>query len=167
MKENPSQAFMTVVEDHKALIYKIARMYARNSEDQSDLVQEIIFQLWHSFEKYDPAFRWSTWIYRIALNVSISFYRREKQRQKLSAPMPEHVFQIENEENTLQEDIRLLYQFIRELKEIDRAMIILSLDGNPQKEIAGILGLSETNVSTRIARIKNRLKQKFESFKNK
>lgn len=167
MKENPSQAFMTVVEDHKALIYKIARMYARNSEDQNDLVQEIIFQLWHSFEKYDPAFRWSTWIYRIALNVSISFYRREKQRQKLSAPMPEQVFQIENEENTLQEDIRLLYQFIRELKEIDRAMIILSLDGNPQKEIAGILGLSETNVSTRIARIKNRLKQKFESFKNK
>lgn len=167
MKENPSQAFMTVVEDHKALIYKIARMYARNSEDQNDLVQEIIFQLWHSFEKYDPAFRWSTWIYRIALNVSISFYRREKQRQKLSAPMPEQVFLIENEENTLQEDIRLLYQFIRELKEIDRAMIILSLDGNPQKEIAGILGLSETNVSTRIARIKNRLKQKFESFKNK
>lgn len=167
MKENPSQAFMTVVEDHKALIYKIARMYAHNSEDQNDLVQEIIFQLWHSFEKYDPAFRWSTWIYRIALNVSISFYRREKQRQKLSAPMPEHVFQIENEENTLQEDIRLLYQFIRELKEIDRALIILSLDGNSQKEIAGILGLSETNVSTRIARIKNRLKQKFESFKNK
>jgi RNA polymerase sigma-70 factor (ECF subfamily) len=167
MKENPSQAFMTVVEDHKALIYKIARMYAHNSEDQNDLVQEIIFQLWHSFEKYDPAFRWSTWIYRIALNVSISFYRREKQRQKLSAPMPEHVFQIENEENTLQEDIRLLYQFIRELKEIDRALIILSLDGNSQKEIAGILGLNETNVSTRIARIKNRLKQKFESFKNK
>lgn len=166
MTGTQSQAFMAVVEDHKALIYKIARMYARNDEDQKDLVQEIIFQLWHSFEKYDSSYRWSTWIYRIALNVSISFYRREKRRQTLSGPMPEQVLHIEDEENTLHEDIRLLYRFIRELKEIDRALIILSLDGNPQKEIASILGLSETNVSTRIARIKSRLKQKFESLKD-
>lgn len=166
MTGSQSQAFMAVVEDHKALIYKIARMYARNDEDRKDLVQEIIFQLWHAFEKYDPSYRWSTWVYRIALNVSISFYRREKRRQTLSVPMPEQVLQVEDEENALHEDIRLLYRFIRELKEIDRALIILSLDGNPQKEIASILGISETNVSTRIARIKNRLKQKFEFFKN-
>lgn len=166
MTGTQSQAFMEVVEGHKALIYKIARIYARNDEDRKDLVQEIIFQLWRSFGKYDPSYRWSTWIYRIALNVSISFYRREKRRQTLSVPMPERVLHIEDEENILHEDIRLLYRFIRELKEIDRALIVLSLDGYLQKEIASILGLSETNISTRIARIKNRLKQKFESFKN-
>ena len=107
-------------------------------------------------------------MYRIALNVSISFYRKEISRSKINHSLPDSILYLKAEEysGVRNEMVDQLYQFIKELKELDRAIMILYLEENNLQEIADILGLTQTNVSTRISRIKIRLKQKFSNHSN-
>ncbi|MCH6199503.1 sigma-70 family RNA polymerase sigma factor [Aquiflexum sp. LQ15W] len=163
MFSNDSTSFLKIIDANKGIIYKVANSYCRDEENRKDLIQEIILQLWLSFPKYDPSFKLSTWIYRIALNVSISFYRKESRRGRISQPFPEEIIYLTAEKLPLEqnEDIEMLQKFIRELKEIDRAVILLYLEGNSQQEIADILGITVSNVSTKVSRIKQTLKQKF------
>ena len=158
-----SNKFLEKLENHKGIIYKIVNSYCKDEEDRKDLSQEIIVQLWKSFDKYDNKFKYSTWIYRIALNVSISFYRKEKRRSEISHSLPENLFSVQGNDDIEEKNYlnKLLKDFIAELKELDRALIILYLDEKSHKEIAEILGLTETNVATKISRIKKLLKQKF------
>lgn len=158
-----ADTFLEVVEAHKGIIYKIAHSYCHNNHDKEDLVQEITVQLWKSFDNYNQQFKYSTWIYRIALNVAISFYRRETKRRPLAQPLPETIFNRgDTEQATAQEQqLALLQQFIAELKELDRALVLLYLDGKSHRETAEIIGISETNVATKLARIKEKIKQKF------
>ncbi len=160
--------FLKVLEDNKGIIYKVANSYCKNGEDRKDLVQEIIIQLWRSFGKYDKQYKLSTWIYRIALNVSISFYRKEKRRDTVSQPISESIISMtENDEtDEINNDLNLLQKFISELNELDRSLILLYLDGISQKEMAKILGLTETNVATKVSRIKIKLQQKFSNIED-
>lgn len=155
--------FVKTIEENKGIIYKIARSYCKDPDDKKDLIQEILFQLWKSFDKFDSSYKFSTWMYRIALNVSISFYRKETLRRQINQPLPESVLYLKEENTTkdLNNNLDQLHQFIQELKELDRAIIILYLEGNNQQDIAEILGLTVTNVSTKVSRIKEHLKQKF------
>jgi RNA polymerase sigma factor (sigma-70 family) len=157
--------FLEVLEAHKGIIYKIAQSYCHNDQDKEDLVQEIAVQLWKSFGRYSQQFKYSTWIYRIALNVAISFYRRETKRRPMAQPLPEAIFSIaDSGQSTEQEQqLALLQQFIAELKELDRALVLLYLDGKSHKETAEIIGISETNVATKLGRIKEKLKQRFDT----
>jgi RNA polymerase sigma factor (sigma-70 family) len=158
------EKFIAVLEKHKGILYKIANAYCKTSEDRNDLVQEMIFQLWKSFDKYDSQYQYSTWVYRIALNVAISYY--QKSRKKIdSLTIEQSFFNIKEESNDTEkeEQLSLLHQCIKELKEIDRAIILLYLEEKNHKEIAEIMGMSESNVGTKIGRIKQHLKQKFES----
>jgi RNA polymerase sigma factor (sigma-70 family) len=161
--EKDNSKFLSVLESHKGIIYKVASSYTTTLENREDLVQEIIFQLWRSFEKYNDQYKWSTWIYRIALNVSISFYRKESRKKNFSQPLSESIIEAVPDEilDDQEGNISILRKFISEMKELDRALLILYLDEKSHKEMAEILGLSETNVSTKISRIKERLKQKF------
>lgn len=156
------ETFISVVEAHKGLLYKVANAYCNNKEDRKDLIQEIIFQLWRSFEKYDPEYRYSTWIYRIALNVAISFYRKNK-RSSFALPVDEDMLDIREPEPDFNNNDQLnrLNTFIAALKDLDKALILLYLEEKTYKEMAEIMGISETNVGTRIGRIKQSLKQKF------
>ncbi len=106
-------------------------------------------------------------MYRIALNVSISFYRKENRRDEIRQPLPDDLLLLHEEKNSgvLQMQVDQLYGFIKELREIDRAIMLLYLEENSQSEIAEILGLTATNISTKIARIKQQLKQKFSNLK--
>lgn len=161
--ESKSDAFLSLIEAHKGILYKVSNAYCPDPEDRKDLVQEIIFQLWKSFANYDSRFQHSTWIYRIALNVAISFYRKETTRKMISNPIPENIVQridVADHKET-ETGIRFLHQFISELKELDKALILLYLEGKSHKEIADILGITETNTATRIGRIKTILKQRF------
>ena len=166
MFRKDSSSFLQVIDANKGIIYKVANSYCRDEENRKDLIQEIVLQLWLSYPKYDPNFKLSTWMYRIALNVSISFYRKENRRGRISQPFPDEIISFSTEENPaeIQEDLQLLQQFIKELKEIDRAVILLYLEGNSQQEIGDILGLSLANVSTKVSRIKQTLKQKFKTL---
>jgi RNA polymerase sigma factor (sigma-70 family) len=154
--------FLAVIQSHKGIVYKIANAYCRDPEERKDLVQEILIQVWKSFEKYDPAFKHSTWIYRIALNVAISNYRKVKSRG-IMGPLPKEILTIETrgDDGGTNEMIESLYTFISALKELDKALMLLYLEEKSQKEIAEILGLSETNVATKIGRVKKLLKEKF------
>ncbi|GLR17465.1 RNA polymerase sigma factor [Portibacter lacus] len=161
------EQFLKVIEDHKGIIYKIATSYCKNAEDQKDLVQEITLQLWLSFHKYDPKYKYSTWIYRIALNVSISFYRKNRKRNERTEDLSTIIETSSEGINVFQQDsnLLLLQQFIKELREIDRALILLHLDGLSHKEISNIMGITPTNISTKINRIKTILKDKFQATK--
>lgn len=162
-----SDTFLSVIQTNKGIIYKIASYYSNNSDDRKDLVQEIIVQLWKSFENYNDQYRYSTWIYRIALNVAISFYRKENRRRKVSNPLSESIlnFAETNVTGETDENIGFLQQFISELKEIDKALMLLYLEEKSHKEIAEIIGITETNVATKIGRIKAGLKQQFSLIK--
>jgi len=158
-----SAEFVKVLESNMGIIYKVVNSYCKEEEDRKDLTQEIIIQLWHSFGKYNNQFKYSTWIYRIALNVSISFYRKGKRRKEISHPLPENILTTAKyeEDDESRHHIELLQNFISELKELDRALMILYLEERSHKDISEILGISETNVATKISRIKRLLKQKF------
>lgn len=161
-KANNAKAdFIQMVDERKGIIYKIANAYSRSSEDQKDLVQEIILQLWSSYENYDPKYKITTWIYRIALNVSITHYRKDSVRKKYTIPMTEHLIEsFVTEEDEQSEDIRKLRRFIQELDEMNRALMILYLDGNSHQEISRVLNISVSNVGTKISRIKEKLREK-------
>lgn len=163
-----SDLFLSVIQTNKGIVYKVANSYSNNSEDRKDLVQEIIVQLWKSFENYNDQYKYSTWIYRIALNVAISFYRKENRRKQVSNPLSDSIlnFADSNVAGETDENIGFLQQFISELKEIDKALMLLYLEEKSHKEIAEIIGITETNVATKIGRIKSSLKQQFLLIKN-
>lgn len=158
-----SRDFELIVENHKGIIYKVANSYCKDDDDRKDLVQEIVIQLWRSFHRFNNSVKLSTWIYRVALNVSISFYRKDSKRKNSSTELSESLIAIipDNEPEETEGQINQLQQFLAELKDMDRALIILYLEDRNQKEIGEIMGISETNVSTKIARIKEKLKMKF------
>ena len=154
-------AFLQLIEANKGIIYKVANSYCKNTEDRKDLIQEIILQLWKSFGKYDPQYKLSTWMYRISLNVAISFYRKTRNTTVLSQDIIQQEISPPDTEQ-----LQLLQQFISELKELDRAIMLLYLEEKSYREIADILGLTETNIATRISRIRERLKKKFSIIHN-
>ena len=162
-----SSQFLSLIESNKGIIYKVTNLYCKDLEDRKDLVQEIILQLWKSFENYNERFKHSTWIYKIALNVSISFYRKEIRRKEISNPFPDGIFNVMDiqQDGESGANIALLECFISELRELDKALVLLYLEEKSQKEISEIIGISETNVATKIARIKVLLKQKFSLLK--
>ena len=168
-KTDKSDAFLSVIELNKGIIYKVANSYCKNVEDRKDLVQEIIIQLWKSFEDYDDNFKHSTWMYRISLNVAISFYRKENSRKKISNPLNEGIVHFADDDipEIKESDLGILQQIILGLKDLDKALMLLYLEEKSHKEISHIVGISETNVATKIYRIKNVLKQKFTQIKNK
>jgi RNA polymerase sigma factor (sigma-70 family) len=162
------QQFVQIIESNKGIIYKVANAYCRNAEDRKDLVQEIIIQLWNAFDRYDHSYKLSTWMYRIALNVTISHYRKSITREALTQPLTDDMINIANDSQhgQLEADITSLQKFIAELNELDKALMLLYLEENSYREIAEILGITETNVASKINRIKEKLKQKFKTLNN-
>lgn len=154
--------FVRLIEEHKKILYKVASSYCRNVADRHDLTQEILIQLWRSFDRYEEQSLFSTWMYRVAMNVAISFYRSESRRTRHTVPFDEPILDIAGPEPE-SDDVRLLRRFIDALDELNRALIILYLEGNDHATIAEILGISATNVATKIGRIKERLRRDFET----
>ena len=156
------ERFQNLVEEHKKILYKVCHSYCRNPGDRDDLAQEIIVQLWRSFSAFDGRVRFSTWMYRIALNVAISFYRRESVRTRHVVPGSEHLLEAIGDSESRSEEVGMLYRWIEELDPLNKALVILYLDGNNYQESAAILGISETNVATKISRLKATLRQRRE-----
>lgn len=128
-------------------------------------MQEIVYQLWKSGESFDTHRKFSTWMYRIALNVAISFYRRQRRSGlRITFGGDLHLMELEDRpdgDEELEEKVDLLQQFISELGELDKALMILYLEEKSYREIAEVLGITETNVATKLSRIKGRLKEQF------
>lgn len=162
---NPTNLLQRI-QDNKGILYKISSSYCRNAGDREDLMQEMVYQLWRSGEHFDDNQKFSTWMYRIALNVAISFYRKAN-RSGVTVELDAEANLTEDGANeVLEERIEVLQKFIRALNELDKALMILYLEERPYREIAEILGISETNVATKLNRIKGRLKQQFLTVNN-
>lgn len=159
------ETFQDRVEQHKKILYKVCNAYCRDRDSREDLAQEIMFQLWRSFGKFDGRCQFSTWMYRIALNVAISFYRSESTRTRHVFSDEQRLLQAVVEPESQPEELRLLYEFIAALDPLSRALILLYLDGNDYQQIAEILGISETNVATKISRLKSKMRQEFRTKK--
>jgi RNA polymerase sigma-70 factor (ECF subfamily) len=155
------QAFGELLERHRKIVFKVANTYAWNAHDRADLGQEIAARLWHAFPGYDPQRPFSTWMYRIALNVGISHVRGQSQRDRHTVPLDETLHDTADERGTdfeADERVRALQRVIAALDPLNRALLLLYLDERSVREISEILGLSETNVTTKISRLKQRIR---------
>ncbi len=153
------QRFEHLLQQHRGTVFKVAALYSRSVSDRDDLMQEISTQLWRSFRRYDEArAKFSTWMYRIALNVAISQARRARwsDGERFEPLEARHLETVGGGETAAEPDERLvaLYAFIGQLEELNRALILLYLEERSYAEIAEILGISPTNVATKINRIK-------------
>jgi RNA polymerase sigma-70 factor (ECF subfamily) len=156
--------FLALVDRHKKIIFKVANLYCRDRADFADVVQDIMLQAWRSFDRYDHSRPFPTWLYRVGLNVAISFYRAETRRSRSIEPADESVLEIAmppSEAAELEDQLRLLHRFIDQFGELDKALVLLYLDGNSNDIIGEILGISVSNVGTRINRIKHKLQRKW------
>lgn len=160
MTNNKSkEQFLDVLEKNIGIIIKISRAYARVEQDREDLINDITLELWKSFRNFNGNSKISTWIYRVALNTSINFKRKNKNDTLFSSindfkgETSEWLNEQDNSEQT-----EILYQCIDELNELNKAIILLYLDGNSHDDISEITGISKTNVGTRISRIKEQIR---------
>ena len=153
--------FRELLERHRRIVFKVANTYGRQADDRADLAQEIAAQLWRAFPGYDARRTFSTWMYRIALNVAISHVRSETHRQRHAVPLDDRLHDIVDEsgpDHEADERVRALHRFIAQLEPLNRALLLLYLEDHGTREIAEILGISETNVSTKISRLKQRIR---------
>jgi RNA polymerase sigma-70 factor (ECF subfamily) len=160
--EAMSASFLNMLEGHRALLYQIIRTYCPDTAGWKDLEQEIILQLWRSFPNFDDTYKLSTWVYRIAFNVTVTEFRRSKKRPETPGNMPtDHFFNrlpSEAPDPAQEERKEALYAAIRALSEADRPVLLLHLDGHNYQDISDIIGISTSNVGTKLNRIRQRLK---------
>jgi RNA polymerase sigma-70 factor (ECF subfamily) len=161
MTVDARQSFGTMLEHHRKIVFKVANTYAWNPDDRADLAQEIAAQLWRAFPGYDPQRSFSTWMYRIALNVAISQVRTSTQRDRHLVPFDESLHdtaEVHSTDPEAEQRLRALNRIIAGLDKLNRALMILYLEDHSNREIGDILGLSETNVSTKLSRLKQRIR---------
>lgn len=158
MTEASEAEFVRRLDEHRRILWRVASSYCRGEEDRRDLVQEMVVQLWRAYPRYDERYRFSTWMYRVAMNVAISFHRSESRRTRDLEAMEESVLEIAAPPPE-SDEMRLLRGWIDGLDPLNKALVILYLDGNSYDEIAEVLGISATNVSTKISRLKQRLRR--------
>src|SRR4030042_474930 len=160
MTENrQNDLFLDILEKNIGIILKISRAYTNSVHDKEDLINDITLELWKSFGRFKGDSKISTWIYRIALNTSMN-YKRKREKDRLF--FLDDLKQIENQSWLIEQPdsshSEILYQCIDELNQLNKAIILLYLDGNSHDEISEITGISKTNVGTRISRIKEQIK---------
>lgn len=154
--------FLADLGPHKAMLYQIANAYCSRREDRGDLIQEMIAEIWRAYPRFDGRAAFSTFLHRIAVNVAISFFRGENRRIRDALPIEECGIDLTAADRVLDAegaDLHALHQMIARLDEINRALILLYLQGYTLEELADMVGLSVTNVATRIHRIKTRLQR--------
>lgn len=161
MRNRNQVAFEALLDLHRGIVLKTVNTYCWRAEDREDLAQEISVQLWRAWPKYDASRPFSTWMYRISLNVAISFVRREVQHRSVFTPLEEELHDRGSpplEDHDATERMERLWRFIAAEPPFERALLLLYLEDKPQKEIAEILGITPTNVSTKISRLKQRIR---------
>ena len=163
MNKTKEIEFSRLMHQHKGIIYKVVNSYCQHQDDRQDLAQEILTTMWLVIDQYNTEFKFSTWMYRIALNVAISYYRKDSKRQDKPGADDEPLINIIEtvKEEDKSAEIRQLYRFIGQLDKLNKAIIILYLESESYQSIANSLGLSRTNVATRIGRIKTTLSNQF------
>ncbi|TKS53485.1 sigma-70 family RNA polymerase sigma factor [Luteimonas yindakuii] len=155
-----ADGFEVLLARHRGIVLKVAASYAWHREDRAELAQEIHLQLWRAWPGYDRRRSFPTWMYRIALNVAIDHARRQGGQRDRTEPFDDRLHDVAapGPDPALQEQLRLLQDFIRTRAPFERALLLLHLEERSTREIAEVLGIGESNVTTRISRLKQRLR---------
>lgn len=156
--------FKTWLDEHKALLFKVIRAYAFSESDRDDLFQEITVQVWRSVPNFRGESAVTTWLYRIALNTAIKWNRDEQKYREGRKSFDKMDHLLQSIQETDDERLEWMYRQIGKLDKIDRSLCLLMLDGFGYREMATILGITESNVGVKIHRIKNHLIKKTEEF---
>lgn len=158
MKEK-EQEFLNRIEKHKGILYKVSKMYMDNFDDQQDLFQEIICQLWKSYDSFRNESQFSTWMYRVAVNTAIVFLKKEKRKVDKYEIASENIKDDEGDSHIKESQIDHFYKAVQKLEKIDKAIIFYQLEGFSYKEIGENLGISEVNARVKLNRAKEKLKE--------
>jgi len=160
MKPNLESEFVTLLEKNQNIIHKICRLYTSDSDSHKDLFQEISIQLWKAYPNFRGDAKFSTWAYRVALNTAISLYRKEiKSIQTNDIELSIHRIKYEEYSDEEEEQIKLLYNAVKQLNDIEKALVYMYLEDKDYTEIAETLGISEVNARVKMNRIKTKLKK--------
>jgi len=161
-KDKLSEQFLAVFEENTGIIVKISRAYTNTSQDREDLMNDIALELWKSFAHFKGGSKISTWIYRVALNTAMNYSRKRKKDSYFSSindfKKEEILPWLVEQDQSDSSELEVLYDCIDKLTDINKAIILLYLDGNSYDEIAEVMGISKTNAGTRIGRIKEQIK---------
>lgn len=152
--------FIELIQENRGIIHKVTNLYCTQEEDKQDLFQEIVIQLWKSFEKFRGDSKFSTWMYRIAINTAITGIRKTSRRvQTVSTDIIPFEIQLEQYDNEKEQQIAQLYAAIKELNEIERSIVMLYLDDKSYEEMEDILGINQNNLRVKMNRIKDKLRK--------
>jgi RNA polymerase sigma factor (sigma-70 family) len=153
--------FGRLLEQHAGIVRKVAASYSRGPHDRADLMQDIVAQLWQAYPRYDRTRPFSTWMYRVALNVAISSVRSDQQRRDhvMEFDPEHHDIAAESTDHAADQQLAMLQRLIASLDPMHRALMMLYLDDRSHRDIAEILGISESNVGTKIGRLKQRIRE--------
>ncbi len=160
MNKNLEHSFVEQLEANQNIVHKICRLYTHDQESHNDLFQEITIQLWKAYPKFRGDSKFSTWMYRVALNTAITLYRKSKRR--ISTQDYESIsFKISSEEydDTTEQQLKLMYNAVKKLNDIDKALVFLYLEDKSYKEISLTLGISEVNARVKMNRAKDKLRK--------
>lgn len=158
------EEFVNLIQSNQGLIYKITAIYSRDREQQKDLYQEIVYQTWKSFDHYKKTAKVTTWLYRVGMNTAITQLNREKKNPMRMSFSEVTIDFVDERESETEEKIQQLYAEIRKLGLLDRGIVFLFLEGKSHDEIAEIVGISTSNVGTRISRIKDKLRKGVQTY---
>jgi len=154
-------SFVTQLEENQNIVHKICRLYTNDADSHNDLFQEITIQLWKAFPKFRGDSKFSTWMYRVGLNTAITLYRKSKRSVNTGAQDFDTVsFKITADEydDTVEVQLRLMYDAVKQLNDIDKALVFLYLEDKNYKEISETLGITEVNARVKMNRIKEKLR---------
>jgi RNA polymerase sigma-70 factor, ECF subfamily len=160
MNSNTEKAFVQQLQENQNLIHKICRLYTNNEDAHKDLFQEITIQLWKAYPKFRGEAKFTTWAYRVALNTAITLYRK-KTRDVSTIEFDNKLHKVNQDEYNYEEEehIKMLYQAVQQLNDIEKALVFMYLEDKDYSEIAETLGISEVNARVKMNRIKTRLKK--------
>lgn len=160
MDKELEHSFVTQLQQNQNIVHKICRLYTNDNDAHNDLFQEITIQLWKAYPKFRGDSKFSTWMYRVALNTAITLYRKSKRRVK-TQDFEGVSFKISAEEydSTIEEQLKLMYAAVKNLNDVDKALVFLYLEDKNYKEISDTLGISEVNARVKMNRIKGKLKK--------
>ena len=156
--------FAEILEKHRGIIHKVSMLYTNNKEDQEDLFQDICFQICRSYNSFRNEAEFSTWLYRVALNTAISQVRKDK-RKTASETFYENIHYSAIKSDNGEDQVQQLFRAISKLNRIDKALILLWLEEKNYEEISDILGISKSNVSVKLVRIKRNLSETINGLK--
>jgi len=160
LNKETEDKFVTLLEENQNIVHKICRLYTNNQDQHNDLFQEITIQLWRAFPKFRGDSKFSTWMYRVGLNTAITLYRKSKRSIK-TQDYDSVMFRISSEEydDTIEQQLKLMYSAVKELNDIDKALVFLYLEDKNYKEISETLGITEVNARVKMNRVKTKLKK--------